>query len=465
MQNSQPCSQQIAQLTLDLSCLPAPYSLSRADVLYLASRLAMHFSKQSCVKPTRKGSIYFLNTKVYGITARSNTESAIHKRLACKKFWKRSLEKKVNEERLNYEARNSIVGGHPKTPGETVQNYCSNETLNREQIKRKDNEEKLSRYKVVNTTTKAEESLLSIALSNEKNRINELYFTAKSLEKLATEKKYKWMFVTLTAPPKYHPNPIKGRRSYDPSVGIKGSHEYIKLRWVQIRSILNERGVKASPEHYFGFRTVEPHKDGSIHWHLLIFANKNIQKSLTDAIFEKFPAKNSAEIVFGKEGDGSASAATYLYKYIAKSVSREKIKYDTTTESAKDNKREEKDLASLRSKDRVQAALKSLGIRQYQIFGVCNLTTIFKKINRLNLDTVTPSQGSMLEFVKSYIWRNTDGYVNMMKNADMFGSGTEIGLIKIATQSSYGEPKKKVVGIRIGTTDFLNDKTYRIVKS
>ncbi len=464
MQNPQHTSHQIDQLSLNLSHLPAPYSLSRADVLYLASRLARHFSSQAHSKPTRKGSQYFLNTKVYGIIVRSNTESAIYKRLECKSFWRRSLEKKVNEERLNYEARNAIVGGHPKASNEPIQNYCSNETLHREQIKRKDNEEKLSRYKVVNTITKAEENLLSIALSNEKNRINELYFTAKSLEKLATEKKFKWMFVTLTAPPKYHPNPIKGRRSYDPSVGIKGSHEYIKLLWVQIRSILNARGVKASPEHYFGFRTVEPHKDGSIHWHLLIFVNKDLQKKLTDAILEKFPAKNSAEIIYGKEGDGSASAATYLYKYIAKSLSREKSKYDTTTESAKDNAREEKDLASLRNKERVQAALKTLEIRQYQVFGVCNLTTMFKNINRLNLDTVTPSQGSMLEFVKSYIWRNTDGYVNMMKNAKMFGSGTEIGLIKIVTQSSYGEPKKKVIGIRIGTIDFLNDTTYKIVK-
>ncbi|MFV0927060.1 replication endonuclease [Pseudomonas palmensis] len=465
MQSPQNTSHQLDQLSLNLSHLPNPYSLSRADVLYLASRLARYFSCQAHSKPTRKGSQYFLNTQVYGIIARSNTESAIHKRLECKHFWRRSLEKKANEERLNFEARNAIVGGNPKSANAPTQNYCSNETLHREQIKRKDSEEKLSRYKVINTITKEEESLLSIALSNEKNRINELYFTAKSLEKLAIEKEFKWIFVTLTAPPKYHPNPIKGRRSYDPSVGIKGSHEYIKLLWVQIRSLLNERGVKASPDHYFGFRTVEPHKDGSIHWHLLIFANKDIQKMLTDAILEKFPAKNSAVIIYGKEGDGSASAATYLYKYIAKSVSREKSKYDITSDLPKDNIREEKDLASLRNKERVQAALKTLAIRQYQIFGVCNLTTLFKNINRLDLGTITPSQGSMLEFVKSYIWRNTDGYVNMMKNAKMFGSGTDIKLIKIVTHSSYGEPKKKVIGIRIGTTDFLNDTTYKIIKS
>lgn len=465
MQNSQRSSLKLEQLSLDLSYLPNPYSLSRADVLYLASRLALHFSTQSHSTPIQKGSLYSLDTKVYGITVRSNTEAAIHKRLACKRFWRRSLEKKVNEERLNYEARNLIVGGHPKNPEASVQNYCSNETLLREQIKRKDNEDKLSRYKVLNTETNTEINLLSIALSNEKNRTNELYFIVKSLENLAAEKNFKWMFITLTAPPQYHPNPVKGRRSYDPSLGIKGSHEYIKRLWAQTRSVLNERGVKASPEHYFGFRTVEPHRDGSIHWHLIIFANKDVQKKITEAILEKFPVKNAADIVYGKEGDGSASAATYLYKYIAKSVSRETSEYDTSTELVKDKAREEKDLASLRNKERVQAALKSLEIRQYQIFGVNNLTTIFKKINRLNLDAITPMHGSILEFIKTSIWRNADGYLNMLKNTEMFGSGSEIELIKVATQSSYGEPQKKVVGIRIGTTDFFNDTTYKIVKA
>ncbi|MEB0123974.1 replication endonuclease [Pseudomonas sp. CCI1.2] len=406
-----------------------------------------------------------MKTSVYGIVVHSNTESAISKRLGCRRFWTRALEKKANEERLNHEARNSIVGGKPKSSEFPAQNYCSDVTLHREHFKRLDNEDKLSRYKIVNTETNEEENLLTVALCNEKNRINELYFTAKSLERLAAEKGFKWMFITLTAPPKYHPNPIKGRRSYDHSVGVKGSHEYIKVLWTQIRAILNVRGVKASPEHYFGFRTVEPHKDGSFHWHLLIFANTDIQKKMTDAILEKFPGKNAAEIIYGKEGDGCASAATYLYKYIAKSVSREKINYQNTVDSTKDCLREEKDLASLRNKERVQASLKSMAIRQYQVFGVCNLTTIFKKINRLDLADLTAPQGSILEFVKSSIWRNTDGYLNMMKNADLFGSDTEIRLITVATLSSYGEPKKKVIGIRIGTVDFINHTTYKIVKS
>lgn len=457
--------QSTSTLVFSTANLPAAHTLSRNGVLFLAARLATHFSNKSAPEPSRLGSRYLLKTEVYDILVVSNTESAIYKRLSCKRFWRRSLEKKVNEERLSYEARNALVGGQPKNDMERVQNYCSDKTLKREQMKRKDNEEKMSRYKVVNTKTKEEESLLTIALSNERNRVNELYFTAKSLEKLANENNLKWMFVTLTAPPRYHPNPLKGNRSYDLTVGIKGSHEYIKGLWVKIRSILARRGVNASPSNYFGFRTVEPHKDGSIHWHLLIFCSEVAQEKIATAISEKFPGKHAAEIIYGKEGYGCASAATYLYKYIAKSVSKDASTHHGVQESAEDEIREGNDLASLRNKERVQAALKALGIRQYQIFGVCNLTTIFKKINRLDLQVVDPPQDSILGLVKAKIWRNPDGYLNMIKNAEIFTSGSDIQLIKEPALTSYGEPTKKIVGIMIGASEFRNDSTYRIVRA
>ncbi|AWY43773.1 hypothetical protein DKY63_29185 [Pseudomonas putida] len=465
MQNPKYISHQVEPLLLDVSSLPNARHLSREYVLYLASTLARHFSNQANPQPALTGSKFIVNTHVYGITVESSIESAIYKRLSCKKFWRRALEKKANEERLNHEAKNAIIGGKEKEGKAPLQNYCSDDTLIREQNKRKDNDEKLSRYKVVNTITNKEESLLKIAQANEKNRISELYFMVKSLEKLAMERGFKWLFITLTAPSKFHPNPLKGRRSYDPDVGIRGSHDYLKRQWVQIRSILNERGISAGPEHYFGFRTVEPHKDGSLHWHLLVFVNINSLDSLSTAIREKFPEKTAATIVHGKVGSGSASAATYLYKYITKGISKEKTNYKSNSERTMDNEREKRDLASLRNKDRVQAALKALGIRQYQPFGVYGLNTIFKKINKLNLQNVSAPHGSILQYVRDNIWRNTDGYLNMLKNAELFTSNAQIKLIKEETQSSYGEPKKKVIGIRIGGTDFLNDSTYKIVRA
>lgn len=450
------------QITLTPSTFPPARLLSRRSVLYLARRLAEHFTNQQYLKPEREGSFFLLHTKVYGITIQSKIESATVMRSQCKKFWQQSLEKKVNEDRLNHEAKNAILGGPEINDGRTPQLYCSNETLERENEKRKDNEEKLSRYKVVDLKNKTEESLLSIALKNEENRISELYFIAKNFERLAGEKKFNWIFVTLTAPAKYHPNPSKGKNSYDPSVGIKGSHDYLKHSWTNIRSILNERGIPTSPDHYFGFRTVEPHKDGSLHWHLLIFVDEKYLPKVTQAIREKFPGEVQAKIVLGSKDEGCASAASYLYKYITKSLSRSK---STDSESDIDNNREQNDLASLRNKERVQAALKAIAARQYQPFGICNLGTAFRKINKLDLQNISPQSGSVLDFVKSEIWRNPNGYFNMLKNRDIFTINAEIKLIKTPIFNSYGEPIQKVIGIRIGQQDFIDDKKYRIVRS
>src|SRR5690606_1259215 len=137
------------------------------------------------------------------------------------------------------------------------------------------------------------------------------YHIIKNLEHLADENSFKWLFITLTAPAEYHPNPAKGKRRYNDQLGIAASHEYIRTKWSQIQSVLSSRGIPACPESYFGVRTVEPHKDGSMHWHILLFAKATLLKDIIKAIREKFKTKASATIVIGRDHTekGSAKAA------------------------------------------------------------------------------------------------------------------------------------------------------------
>ncbi|WP_225786889.1 replication endonuclease [Pseudomonas sp. Marseille-P8916] len=452
------------ELSFNPAHLPPPRSLSRYDVARLATRISLHYRTKPHPKPNYNNSKYFITTEIYGIVVESKLISAISERLECKRFWKQALEKKANQDRLDHEARYALLGETSKNGLDIAQLYCSNETLERERQKRSDNEKILSNYKVINTRTNQEESLLAIAQTNEQNRVSALYFTAKSLERLAHEKNFIWIFVTLTAPSKYHPNPLNGRRTYDAELGIKASHNYINTKWKQIRASLNVKGIKASPDGYFGFRTVEPHKDGSIHWHLLMFVDKNAVEDVASVIKQKFPEKYAADVVYGKQGAGSATAATYLYKYISKSVSKSKSPQLSENDIAVDLEREARDLASMRNKERVQACLAALRIRQYQLFGVCNLTTVFKKINKLDLESISPPAGSILHFIRNDIWRNTDGYLNMIKNSQLFKKNSSIELLKEPTKSRYGEPREKIVGIRIDSTSYFDDKKYKIIK-
>ncbi|MBK5519757.1 replication endonuclease [Pseudomonas sp. TH10] len=419
--------------------------------------------------PTKTEKGYEYKTEVYGVIITSNILNAVKARAKCKKFWARTIEKKSNEGRLAHEAKNKIVGKtrcKSKKSEVPAQLYCSNETLKRDIEKKRRNESSLSKHTVTNMKTKKSENLLTIVKKNEENKVSETYHIAKNLEHLAEQNNFRWLFITLTAPAKYHPNPTKGKCNYDPEISIKDSHKYIGLMWGRIKSILNKRGIPAAPNSYFGIRTVEPHKDGSMHWHILIFTSDNHLNEIIKAIREKFQTDVAATIVIGRDSKdkGCAKAASYLYKYIAKSLSKKEEKQNKQEETL-DKAREAKDLATTKNKKRVQAAIKAISARQYQLIGVSNLKTMYSKINKLDLADVVTTPKSPLEFIKNNIWRNKLGFYHMLKNDGMFKKGGSVSLLTQPTNNSYGEIRQKIIGIKIGDVVISNDSIYKIEKT
>lgn len=442
--------------------LPPARHLSRGRVETYANEISLYFMQHPPKEIVKNKSKSLFNTGILGIIITSKTSNSVILRAQCKKFWKRELEKKANEGRLHYEAKNGIVGktnrqDHTQDP----QLYCSDETLQREKEKKNANECALAGYYVHNTKTGEKIGLLEIVNGKGDCKVAEVYNLCKSLERLAEAQDFRWLFITFTAPAQYHPNPSEGKRRYDRRLGLKDSHDYIGHRWNKIRAVLNSRKIPAGPASYFGFRTVEPHKDGSIHWHLMLFTSPNLISGITKAIREKFPTDTAAKIVLGETGPGTAKAASYIFKYLTKAFSKKDIA-QTAADEATDTERESNDLASMRNKERVQAAIKALNVRQFQPFGVKNLVTTFRKINALKLDDVHPEKGSALEYIKEKIWRNRDGYLEMLSNDELFGRNAEVSLIMESAENRYGEPTKKCKGIKIGKRVFPNDSVYEI---
>jgi hypothetical protein len=450
-------------LSFNIECLPVIPGLTLKHVAYLARCAAYHFGSMPQLDIKYNTKNYYFETQVYGIVVRSKVFAAIYQRVSCPRFWKRAIENKENEARINLEAANSVLGGP------TLENaiYCSNETLERVKEKKKTAEEQLSRLTVKNLATGSETDMWNIAKRNERNRINQLYNATINIEKLATELSYRWIFITLTAPPKYHPNPLKGKCSYDPELGVKASHLYINGEWKKIRSRLAKKGLSACPNGFFGVRTVEPHKDGCVHWHVLVFIDRKNIETLSAEVQKSFPLKYQCEIVIESPKEGSATAATYLYKYISKSFSKE-TNEPSDQGHLEDQAREERDLASYRNKERVQAALSCLKIRQYDTFGLRRLTTIIRLINKLDLATIDAEPGSALDFVKTKIWRNSEGLLNLLKVKCFNKASTEntladtVRVIKRKSDNSYGEPTQRMIGVQIGDRQFLNSALYKI---
>ena len=450
--------------------LPPAYTLTRQHVLTLAVRLSsLHATKVHKVYLSQGK--YKINTGFYGIVIESDTKSGATAKSACVRFWRNSLENKANLERLNFEAKHRLVGG-PNSDNTEI--YCSDSTVNRMREKTEASNKCLSKMTLKNTITGEELSMLDIAKASFSNRFNELYSFTKNFEAMAKDKKMDWIFVTLTAPPEFHPNPSSpnSKCSYNPELGVKASHTYINNAWQRIRAILNKRGINASPTTYFGARTVEVHKDGCIHWHLLIFINHALIHDFNKACKEKFPLTGQLKIVLGDDSKGSASS--YVFKYIMKEFNTSNLNPAITariTEAdlKKDIERERMDLASISNSERVRAAIQALRIRQYQTIGLLRVTTLLRKINKLDLSLVIDTDENILGFIRNHVWRNPLGLKNLLEKPKIFSEGENenppIRLIKEGTHSRYGEERERIIGIDIDGEKFISKGLYKIIKT
>jgi hypothetical protein len=449
--------------------LPPAYTLTRQQVLALALRLAsFNANEQHEVYLSRKK--YQIDTNVYGIRIESDSKKGAVAKAKCVKYWRNALENKVNLERINFEARHKLIGG-PNSDNKEI--YSSNATVKRMREKAEASNKSLSQMVIKNTVTGEELSMLDIANASFSNRFNELYFFTKNFEAMAKENEMEWIFVTLTAPPEFHPNPstLKSKCSYRPELGVKGSHAYINGAWKRIRARLSKWGIKASPSTYFGARTVEVHKDGCIHWHLLIFIQNPLIHDFTKACREKFPLAGQLKIVLGDDNKGSASS--YVFKYIMKefdtnTLDRRITARLTETDCLKDAEREQMDLASIENSERVRAAIRAMCIRQYQTIGLLRVTTLLRKINKLDLTPVIETEETILGFIRHHVWRNPMGLKNLLQKPHIFsqreGQNPSIKLIKENTLSRYDEERERIIGIEIDGLKLISKGLYKIAR-
>lgn len=118
-------------------------------------------------------------------------------------------------------------------------------------------------------------------ISNPINRRNEMMATCKGLELIAEARGDAAFFLTVTAPSRYHattqdgnPNP-KWR-----GTTVRDSSDYMVYTFfAAVRKLLNKAELR-----WYGVRTVEPHHDGTVHWHMLVFAHPNDAQQIIDIV-------------------------------------------------------------------------------------------------------------------------------------------------------------------------------------
>ncbi|MBM3114976.1 replication endonuclease [Jeongeupia naejangsanensis] len=144
------------------------------------------------------------------------------------------------------------------------------------------------------TYTLAELSRRTVA--NPVIRRTELMVRILGTEEVMNGLGYASYFLTITAPSKYHrtskggPNPKYGANG-NPEYSPRETQDYLCENWAECRALFKK---KAHPIQVYGVRVVEPHHDGTPHWHMLIWVAPHQSERMLHSI-GRLPARGSSQ--------------------------------------------------------------------------------------------------------------------------------------------------------------------------
>jgi len=359
-------------------------------------------------------------------------------RVSCHKWWRRQL-RKVTGRRVEGVLRS--IGGvqSGKSP------YISNYNFERWKQAQKRNADMLDSMDAI-TEIDGEEVAVNLSecvassISNPVNRRNELMVRMRGYEEVATGMGFSGLFLTLTAPSKYHA--INHGRGINPKFcGANPADvmNYMNGVWARIRAEWARAGIKC-----FGFRVAEPHHDGTPHFHLMLFMSVDVIEK-AKSIFAAYALdedgeeagadRNRWDAVVIDPSKGSASG--YIAKYVAKNIDGFGVGVDEDGQCQADD-------GALRAR----AWASMWGIRQFQPVGSVSVT-VWRELRRnceifenpdLDIDEIRAAADAAdwAKFVElmggALVKRNEQTLRPLYQNAEQF-------------YNAYGEEVKKMIGL------------------
>jgi hypothetical protein len=213
----------------------------------------------------------------------------------------------------------------------------------------------------------------------------------------------------------------------------------LKKVWAPAQAKLQRDGIE-----YFGLRVVEPHHDGTPHWHMLVFVNPDqaeaLITTLRDYALAESPDEPGAQkrrFTVERIDPAKGTAAGYVAKYIAKNVDGEHVGTDY-----------EGECAATESAKRVEAWASLWRIRQFQFFGTPSVTP-WRELRRLDVLPET------MEATFGPLWRaaNAPDWCDFMK-VQREGATRLKPLWEDRESASYpGESVKRVRGVETKAGD------------
>ncbi|EEF4954614.1 replication protein [Salmonella enterica] len=219
------------------------------------------------------------------------------------------------------------------------------------------------------------------SVSHKPNRIAELLVRAKGLCEAAKELGCEGWFIVLTTPSRFHSVTTVKRGKQQFTVpnhkweaggfeSIKAGHKWLNAVFERVRKRLDK--LNLTPP---GLRTVEPHKDGTVHWNFLFYCypgeGQEIIKIFREEALKDSPDEAGAKkrrIKIKKIDYRKGNGFSYVMKYIVKMSGCKNVKGTAGLDDRLSNV-DFNDAVS-----RVSVWARSSGIRLYQFFGLPSVT-------------------------------------------------------------------------------------------
>ncbi|EJT6938622.1 replication endonuclease [Cronobacter sakazakii] len=268
--------------------------------------------------------------------------------------------------------------------------YVSRKTLGEWVEQKKRNLEFFKKFDLQNEEGQriALDSMVHRSVANPAIRRCELMVRMRGFEDIADEMGLAGEFYTITAPSRYHAVHSKG--------GFVGqwngcnpqdTQRYLCNVWAKARAAISRAGI-----HIFGFRVVEPHHDGTPHWHMLLFMRPQDVDTVRDIICyhariadsEELQSPHALKARFHVEPiDHELGSATgYIAKYISKNIDG----------FALDGEKDEETGENLRDMAKAVSAWASRWrIRQFQQIGGAPVT-VWRELRRLRDQRLTDNR-------------------------------------------------------------------------
>lgn len=410
-------------------------TLSQATALVISTykKLAEFTINQIDTAPAQAAFESFMRNGGNSELLADKLESAI-KRMSCDKWWLRKLNRLRD---MTLEHLNITLGLVNKNNSP----YASLQAVNEFRYAKKSQKEWLESMQLESEDGQTIFDLAEVfkrSVSNPELRRVELMVRIRGYEEYAYSKGMQAIMYTITAPSKYHSTSSKYNNA-----NPKETQQFLVNQWAKVRAELAKVNIPV-----FGVRVVEPHHDGTPHWHMLLFMLPE-HEAITTKVLKHYAMqidgdeKGASKARFDAEyiDPAKGSAVGYIAKYISKNINANHITGEIDEETGLPFTDEDGLVLN------VGAWASRWRIRQFQFVGGVSVG-LWREFRRIKADAVAGLSSTAGAVFNAADNSQYSEFMNLLGGAFIKRKYRPFQIAKINDGvNEYGEGKSRVVGI------------------